>query len=172
MSDDELAENYTQMINECINYYGENLKNPENGMLKFVIDKTKERVGPVITFESVKNNIRFLELLITEVEKAYGLMLKQKEEAENYTNMINKCIEYYGENLEKNASIMFKYAIDKTKEHVGPVITVESVKNNMHILNIYIPYVQKEYDLIVGREAANYQEKRLNLYFQQCWTNQ
>ena len=30
MSDDELAENYTQKINECINYYGENLKNPEN----------------------------------------------------------------------------------------------------------------------------------------------
>jgi hypothetical protein len=148
-----VAEEYTHMINECIGYYGEN---SENGMLNHAIIETRKHVGHDIDADLVKTKISTLKIYLSDVQKAYDSMLK---ESEKYTHMINECIAQYGENPER---VMLKLVIDKTKEVVGNNINFESVKNNMRALRKHIPYLQKEYDLMISRKAANYRDKTLN----------
>ena len=157
MSDDELlAENYTFMINECINYYGENPENPESSMLNFVISETRKRVGSEIESDLVKKiDIHILKEFFPIIQKEYDLILRVAQE---YTHMINECIEYYGI-LSQG---IIKAIINETEYYTGNDITFESIKNRIHILKEYIPDLKVEYDLMISRKASNYKVKMLN----------
>ena len=120
MSDDELlAENYTFMINECINYYGENPENPESSMLNFVISETRKRVGSEIESDLVKKiDIHILKEFFPIIQKEYDLILRVAQE---YTHMINECIEYYGI-LSQG---IIKAIINETEYYTGNDLTFE-----------------------------------------------